>query len=150
MKYTYDYPMPSITATIVVLCAGHVLLIKRKDEPFKDMWALPGGFMNLNETIRECAIRELEEETNLKLDPGRLTHMMVSDETDRDPRGRVVDHVFYSAVSLREMRQVKAGDDAADFTWYDLNLTGALLDIPEMAFDHERSLRKALSKMEVY
>jgi len=145
MKYTYDYPMPSITATTVVLCAGHVLLIKRKDEPFKDKLALPGGFMNLNETIRECAVRELKEETNLDMF-GRLHYMHVSDNPNRDPRGRVVDHVFLVEITLREMQQVKAGDDAADFIWHDLNITGGKLDIPPMAFDHETSLEAALKK----
>ena len=136
-QYTYDYPMPAITADVVVFHkmpreSVKVLLIKRKNEPYKDCWALPGGFMNIDETLENCAMRELYEETGLLT---RVVHIGVLDKVDRDPRGRVISHI-YIASALDSTGFLKAGDDAESLAWFsqeeckDINL----------AFDHKEAV----------
>ena len=88
MAYTYEYPRPSVTADCVVITkedTPQVLLIQRGFEPFKGCWAIPGGFMNMDETTEQCAIRELEEETGLKISDVR--QIGAFSKVDRDPRG---------------------------------------------------------------
>ena len=89
MAYTYKYPRPAITADCIVItreAEPKVLLIQRGDEPFKGAWAFPGGFMNMDETTEQCAIRELEEETGLRVsDVGQIG---AYSRVDRGPRGR--------------------------------------------------------------
>ena len=110
-QYTYDYPMPAITADVGVITIDfdgtrRILLIKRKNEPYKDCWALPGGFMNIDETLENCAMRELYEETGLLT---RVVHIGVSDKVDRDPRGRVISHIFVAG-AMDSTGFLKAGD----------------------------------------
>jgi 8-oxo-dGTP diphosphatase len=136
-KYTYDYPMPSITCDIIVIrqtfnktggVINEVLLIKRKNEPFKDCWALPGGFMEINETLETCARRELKEETNI--DANDIYFKKMLDKVDRDPRGRVVSAVFVTYVTQHV--EAKANDDAKELAWFNIN------ELPQnMAFDHK-------------
>ena len=91
MEYTYKYPRPAVTADCVVItreAEPKVLLIQRGFNPFKGCWAFPGGFMNMDETTEQCAIRELEEETGLKVDT--IHQIGAYSKVDRDPRGRTI------------------------------------------------------------
>jgi 8-oxo-dGTP diphosphatase len=129
-KYTYNYPRPAVTSDIAVLRLEEfpeILLIKRKEDPFQGKWALPGGFMNLEETLEEAARRELEEETGIKA--GELIRFDTYDKPGRDPRGRTITQVFV-LVWKKEMGIPQAGDDAADLSWFPLT------ELPELAFDH--------------
>jgi 8-oxo-dGTP diphosphatase len=141
MAYTYEYPRPAVTADCVVItkeAEAKVLLIERGGEPFKGCWALPGGFMNMDETTEQCAFRELEEETGLKI--GEVHQIGAYSRVDRDPRGRTIT-VAYLAVVDAPMA-VKGQDDAAKAQWFPLSA------LPELAFDHEEIMRDAIKKYE--
>ena len=130
MSYTYEYPRPAVTADCVVIAREKepkVLLIQRGNEPFKGCWAFPGGFMNMDETTEQCAIRELEEETGLKVT--KIKQIGAYSKVDRDPRGRTVT-VAYLAI-INKIEAVKGLDDAAMAQWFPLS------DLPKLAFDHE-------------
>ena len=99
MAYTYEYPRPAVTADCVVItkeAEAKVLLIERGGEPFKGCWALPGGFMNMDETTEQCAFRELEEETGLKI--GEVHQIGAYSRVDRDPRGRTITVAYLAVV----------------------------------------------------
>lgn len=106
----------------------HILLVKRKAEPFQGSWALPGGVVEEDEEVRSAAERELAEETGVALSRSELEWIDYFDAPDRDPRGRVISFAFGKAVSPDTL--VKAGSDAAEAQWF------ALDDLPELAFDH--------------
>ena len=138
--FCYDYPRPSVTADLAVFAMRgetlSVLLVRRKDEPFAGRWALPGGFLDMDETAEVGARRELREETGLDL-PGPVELIGVYDEPRRDPRGRTI--TLAHATALRgPVPEVVGGDDAAEAAWHDAREPGRL------AFDHEAILRKAL------
>ena len=139
-KFCYKYPHPSVTADCVIFgfdgVSIKVLLIQRGIEPFKGKWAFPGGFMKIDETAEECARRELEEETGLK--NTAVEQFYTFSDVNRDPRERVITVAHYALVRLSE---VKGGDDAASAKWFDLKT------IPSLAFDHDRILRMALSRL---
>ena len=131
LNYSYEYPRPAVSADIAVFRkAGQnleILLIRRKNPPFQGMWALPGGFMEINETLEETAARELEEETGLKnID---LKQFKTFSNVDRDPRTRVVTTVFYGMVTM-ENSTAKGGDDAEKAEWFPLD------KLPKVGFDH--------------
>ena len=129
--YNYDYPRPAVTADIAVLRLDDVpeiLLIQRKEPPYKDKWALPGGFMEMEETLEETARRELVEETGIKA--GELIRFDTYDKPGRDPRGRTITQVFVM-VWTAGMGNPEAGSDAARLQWFGLN------ELPELAFDHK-------------
>ncbi len=137
MAYTYKYPRPSVTADCIVFTKepdAKVLLIQRADEPYKGSWAFPGGFMNMDETTEQCAIRELEEETGLKL--CKIHQIGAYSRVDRDPRGRTVT-VAYLAV-IDAPREVIGQDDAAKAEWF------LLSDLPHLAFDHYDIIQDAI------
>ena len=141
MSYTYDYPRPAVTADCVVFGVDgkslQILLVKRGNEPFKGGWAFPGGFMNMDETVEECAVRELYEETGLKIN--RLKQLGCFSDVHRDPRGRVVSVAFYA---LATPADVWGGDDASEARWF------ALEEVPHpLAFDHDDMLQKALQQL---
>jgi 8-oxo-dGTP diphosphatase len=140
-KYTYDYPMPSVTVDAVIFCCGHVLLIRRRDDPFKDHWALPGGYMNIGERLIEAVVRETKEETNLSIESYRIELVGVFDDPSRDTRGRVISAAFSVIIPLRACGELKAGDDATAFDWADLSLP-----LPPMAFDHEQIIKQAFDQ----
>jgi len=136
--YTYDYPRPAVTADVAVLRLDEVpeiLLIQRLDPPFKDMWALPGGFMEMEETLEETARRELMEETSIRA--GELIRFDSYDNPGRDPRGRTITQVFVM-IWKEEMGRPKAGSDAANLQWFGLN------DLPGLAFDHQQIVNDVL------
>ena len=129
MEYTYKYPRPAVTADCVVITkeAGpKVLLIQRGADPYKGCWAFPGGFMNMDETTEQCAIRELEEETGLKVTT--VQQIGAYSKVDRDPRGRTIT-VAYLALIDKPV-EVTGQDDAAKADWFPLST------LPELAFDH--------------
>jgi 8-oxo-dGTP diphosphatase len=136
--YTYDYPRPAVTADVAVLRLDEVpeiLLIQRIDPPFKDMWALPGGFMEMEETLEETARRELMEETSIRA--GELIRFDSYDNPGRDPRGRTITQVFVM-IWKEEMGLPNAGSDAANLKWFGLN------DLPGLAFDHQQIVNDVL------
>ena len=129
MPYTYEYPRPAVTADCVVITKEKepkVLLIQRGNEPFKGCWAIPGGFMNMDETAEQCALRELEEETGLKVTG--IRQIGAYSKVDRDPRGRTIT-VAYLAI-IENVEAVKGLDDAAIAEWFPLSA------LPKLAFDH--------------
>ncbi len=137
--YCYDYPRPSVTVDIVLLTdtfpRSQVLLIRRKNPPFKDLWALPGGFLEMDETLEESALRELYEETNIS--GVNLTQVGTFGHPERDPRGRVIT-VAYVGIIKSEQVEVTAGSDASEVAWF------STLDLPQLAFDHSEIIQKAL------
>lgn len=129
MAYTYKYPRPAVTADCIVItkeAEPKVLLIQRGDEPYKGCWAFPGGFMEIDETTEQCAIRELEEETGLKVD--EVHQIGAFSKVDRDPRGRTVTVAYLAFVEAPV--EVKGQDDAANAEWFPLSA------LPALAFDH--------------
>ena len=139
MAYTYEYPRPAVTADCIVItkeAEPKVLLIERGGEPFKGCWALPGGFMNMDETTEQCAFRELEEETGLKI--GEVHQIGAYSRVDRDPRGRTITVAYLAVVDAPIA--VKGQDDAAKAQWFPLSA------LPELAFDHEEIMRDAIKK----
>lgn len=138
MSYTYKYPRPAVTADVVAITNEEepkVLLIKRGYEPYKGCWAFPGGFMEMNETIEECAIRELEEETGLRLD--NMVQVGTYSKVDRDPRGRTITIAYLAIVD--EPLSVIAQDDAAMVEWFSIK------NLPTLAFDHNEIMTDAIS-----
>lgn len=140
LKFCYRYPHPAVAVDCVIF--GYdgsnikVLLIQRKNYPYKTSWAFPGGFINMNETAEEAACRELEEETGLK---GVVVRQLYTyTDIERDPRERVISISHYA---LTRITEVKAGDDAKNVRWFPLN------EIPNLAFDHDIILNKALNTL---
>jgi len=113
----------------------NVLLIKRKNEPFRNQWALPGGFLEENETLEEGVKRELEEETGLKLE--KIQQVGAFGTPGRDPRGRIISIAFLGLIGAEA--KVRASDDAVDVKWFSLN------DLPDLAFDHRKIISEAIS-----
>ena len=137
MTYTYKYPRPAVTADCVVITKEtepKVLLIQRGNMPFKGGWAFPGGFMNMDETTEQCAIRELEEETGLRL--LKVQQIGAYSKVDRDPRGRTVTVAYLAIVD--EPIAVTGQDDAAKAEWWPLS------DLPYLAFDHYDIMQDAI------
>ena len=139
MTYTYKYPRPAVTADCIVItkeAEPKVLLIQRGDQPFKGGCAFPGGFMNMDETTEQCAIRELEEETGLRV--SKFQQIGAYSKVDRDPRGRTVTVAYLAIVD--EPIAVTGQDDAAKAEWWPLS------DLPHLAFDHYDIMQDAIKK----
>lgn len=136
LKYSYKYPHPSVTTDCVIFGFDgvklKVLLVERGMAPYKGRWAFPGGFLNMDESAEEGALRELKEETGLEGAYIRQFHTFSAPQ--RDPRERVITIAYYALVRMQE---VKGGDDASDARWF------ALDEVPPLAFDHDQILRKA-------
>lgn len=131
MSYTYDYPRPSVSADAVVFRKSdnkiELLLIRRANAPFKGMWALPGGFMDMDETPDNAAARELKEETGL--DGLALHQFYAYGAVDRDPRHRTIS-IAYAGMLTQKNARIKAADDAAETRWFNVD------ELPETGFDH--------------
>lgn len=136
-RFCYKYPHPSVTTDCVIFGFDgtklKVLLVQRGNEPFRGSWAFPGGFLNMDESAEEGALRELQEETGLEGAYIRQFHTFTA--PDRDPRERVITIAYYALVRLCD---VKANDDAADAGWF------ALDELPPLAYDHDQILQQAL------
>jgi 8-oxo-dGTP diphosphatase len=143
MPYSYKYPRAALTVDCVVFGFDEgelkVLLIERGLEPFKGRWALPGGFVRVDETLDEAARRELVEETGLK--DVFLEQLYTFGAVDRDPRERVVSVAHYALVKLSDHR-AKAATDAANAEWF------PVAKLPKLAFDHAEILRTALTRLQ--
>ena len=130
--YCYDYPRPAMTADIAVLRLDEIpeiLLIQRSDPPFQGLWALPGGFMEMEETLEATARRELMEETGIRA--GELIRFDTYDQPGRDPRGRTITQVFVM-IWKTDMGPPQAGSDASGIQWFGLH------QLPALAFDHKQ------------
>ncbi|MFC2151673.1 NUDIX domain-containing protein [Bacteroidota bacterium] len=131
MIYTYAYPRPAVTVDIIVIKevkdSVQILLIERKNEPFKNQWALPGGFVDIEEEIEEAAYRELEEETSIS--KIKLSQFRTFGKIGRDPRGRTISVVYYGILPKKN-QEIRANDDAKSLKWFSIN------EIPKLAFDH--------------
>ena len=131
LKYRYEYPRPALTADCVIFGFDgkslRILLIERGVEPYRGSWALPGGFMRMDETIDECAHRELREETGIE--DIYLEQCHVFSSVARDPRGRVVTVAFIALVRPSDYKVI-GGDDASRAEWFDFS------SLPPLAFDH--------------
>ena len=141
-KHTYDYPRPAVTVDVVCFrdsfASNHIGLVRRGAGPFKDDWALPGGFINLDESLEEGARRELEEETGVA--DVYLEQLYTFGEPDRDPRERVITVAWYALVPTDEI-DIKAGSDAEGVSWIGMQ------DLPELAFDHQDILDMAYERL---
>ena len=138
MSYTYKYPRPAVTADCIVMTNEEVplvLLIERGDEPFKGHWAFPGGFLNMDETTEQCALRELEEETGLKL--VNVQQIGAYSKVDRDPRGRTISVAYLAVVD--QPFEVSGQDDAAKAQWFPVDA------LPPLAFDHAEIMADAIA-----
>jgi 8-oxo-dGTP diphosphatase len=142
MSYTYAYPRASLTVDAVVFRRApqktELLLIQRGNEPFKGMWALPGGFLDMNETLEEAVQREVREETGLSGIDFRQLHAFSA--LDRDPRGRTVTVVFWGI--FKDQIEAHPGDDAEKAQWFDLDT------LPELAFDHADVIAMAIQTLD--
>ncbi|HOZ48420.1 MAG TPA: NUDIX hydrolase [Candidatus Hydrogenedentes bacterium] len=141
-KYVYDYPRPMVTVDAVVFSRqGNtrcVLLIQRKRDPFAGAWALPGGFVEMEETLDAAVARELAEETGLT--GVVLGQLRAFGDPGRDPRGRTISVVFWGVVD-GEPADVAGHDDAADARWFSVDA------LPDLAFDHDQIIKCALETL---
>lgn len=139
---TYEHPRPALTADVVLVAAGEppeVLLVRRGKPPFEGCWALPGGFVEMDEDLEPAARRELSEETGLEAGP--LTQVGAFGRPGRDPRGRVVS-VAFTGAPAREGAAARAASDAAEARWFPLD------ELPELAFDHAEIIAAARRRQE--
>jgi 8-oxo-dGTP diphosphatase len=134
MPYSYTYPRMQVTVDAVIVRTledgDEVLLIERKHPPFEGCWALPGGFVDMDETLADAAKRELYEETGVAV--SMLQQLYTFDAVDRDPRDRTISTVFLGFAD--EDSLIKAGDDASSADWFSFDA------LPPLAFDHEQIL----------
>ena len=143
MSYTYEYPRPALSVDCVVFGLDEedlkVLLIQRDLEPFAGTWALPGGFVEVDETLDEAARRELREETSI--DVSYLEQLYTFGAVKRDPRDRIVSVAYYALVKLSDYR-VQAATDARNVAWYSVGKK------PKLAFDHAAILQLAYERLQ--
>ena len=130
--YTYNYPRAALTVDAIVFVKEgdsiFILLIQRGREPFKNKWALPGGFIEMDETLETACKRELLEETGLVVE--KMTQFKTYDAINRDPRHRTISVVFSAEIDKKQL--VNGGDDASGAGWFQVS------DLPELAFDHKQ------------
>jgi len=141
-KYVYDWPRPMVTADAAVFAfldgRPNLLLIRRKIDPYKGCWALPGGFVETDEDLPDAAARELGEETGLK--GISLEQLGAFGRPGRDPRGRTITVVYFGIVE-EGWDRIRAADDAERVQWFDIK------NLPQMAFDHDEIARCAIERL---
>jgi 8-oxo-dGTP diphosphatase len=142
MSMLSDYPQPSVTVDLVIFTVAEddlkVLLIRRGQEPFKGRWALPGGFVDIEESLERAAARELQEEVGVM--NVYLEQLYTFGDPKRDPRGRVIS-VSYFALVDAERQRIVAASDAAEAQWR------SVFDTPKLAFDHAKILDYAVWRL---
>jgi len=144
MDFAYRYPRMLLTVDALIFLKDSlelipkVLLIQRKNNPFKNSFALPGGFVEMDELLKDAATRELFEETGLQ--GVELTQLAAFDKIDRDPRDRNICIVYYG-FTTPENAKVNGGDDAEKAEWFSLN------NLPLLAFDHSEIIEFARKKL---
>ncbi len=144
-EHHYDaskYDRPSVTVDVIMMSLRQrdlqVLLVKRRLWPYEGMWAIPGGFINMDESLEEAAKRELQEETNVQ--NVYLEQLYTFGDPGRDPRTRVITVVYFALLNSERL-QVRAADDAADVGWF------SVYALPPLAFDHEKIIIYALNRL---
>lgn len=141
---TYQYPRPAVAVDITIFRKQgneyELLLIQRGKEPFQGAYALPGGFVNIDEDLIDAAARELREETQLSGIP--LQQIGAFGKPDRDPRGRVISIAYLGQLPDGQHPPLRAGDDAARVEWFSVQ------NLPELAFDHKQIIARALERLE--
>ena len=141
-NYDPSHERPAVTVDVVIFSLVEhdleVLLIKRKYPPFADMWAIPGGFVRVNESLEEAAARELEEETGVT--PGYMEQLFTFGNPNRDPRTRVITVAYFALVPYDAI-QHRPGSDATETRWF------SAFDLPELAFDHQEILNYGLTRL---
>ncbi|MFZ2900699.1 MAG: NUDIX domain-containing protein [Saprospiraceae bacterium] len=143
MSYTYEYPRPALTVDCVIFGYGtgqslKVLLIQRSLPPFEGQWALPGGFVDMEENLEAAALRELAEETGMT--DVFIEQLFTFGDPGRDPRGRVVSVAYYALVNLTE-HPLRASSDARRVGWF------PAYQLPHLAFDHARIVETAIQRL---
>ncbi|MEX2353441.1 MAG: NUDIX domain-containing protein [Gammaproteobacteria bacterium] len=140
--YTYEYPHPAVSTDIVIFTLLEkqlkVLLIQRANDPFKDQWSLPGGFVEIDEDLEDAALRELREETGVT--GVYLEQLYTFGKPDRDPRERVISVAYYALVPGEHI-QIQAASDAKNVGWYPCK------DLPALAFDHRQIIDMAWKRL---
>ncbi len=138
-----DYERPSVTVDIVILTVMEqdlrVLLIRRKLPPYQDLWAVPGGFVGMRESLDAAARRELHEETGV--DNVYLEQLYTFGDPDRDPRTRVITVAYYALLEAGKLKTLRAGSDAGEVKWW------SMYSLPELAFDHRQILDYTLQRL---
>jgi len=140
---TYKYARPALTVDCIVFGLDadlelKVMLIKRNIQPFQGQWAIPGGFVRMDETLEAAALRELQEETGIE--NVFLEQLYTFGDLARDPRDRTVTVAYYALINLVEQK-IKASTDARAADWF------ALSGIPQLAFDHDKILQTAIARL---
>ena len=142
MNYTYEYPRPSVTVDLVIFTIADndlkVLLIRRGGEPFKACWALPGGFVEIGESLEKAAARELKEEAGVT--SVYLEQLYTFGDPKRDPRGRVISVSYFALVDAGRQR-IRAASDATEAEWH------SVFNSPKLAFDHKKILDYAVWRL---
>ncbi len=143
MPYTYEFPRPALTVDCVIFGLDEssklkVLMIRRAKEPFRHCWALPGGFVDMDENLERSALRELEEETGVT--NVFIEQLYTFGEPGRDTRGRTVSVAYYALVNLAE-HPVKAASDAQEARWFEID------QLSDLAFDHQQILQIAITRL---
>lgn len=139
-NYCYKYPRPAVTTDAILVAKQQdqiaILLIQRGIDPYKGHWALPGGFIEMDEELEDACARELEEETGIT--GVQLQQLAAFGGVNRDPRGRTISVVFWAKVSSK--LKAKAGDDAQHAKWFSLN------NLPPLAFDHQKVIQQFIDE----
>jgi 8-oxo-dGTP diphosphatase len=146
MAHTYEYPRAALTVDCVVLGhergEEHILLVRRARPPFEGAWALPGGFLDVDETLEQAALRELREETGVVVE--RAMQLAAFDAIDRDPRERVISVAHLALVADISSHPPRAADDASEAAWF------PLAKVPELAFDHAQMITLGWQKAKAW
>jgi len=143
--YKYRHPRPAVSVDIALFQKlpreTKILLIRRAQAPFRGQYALPGGFINIDEPLEAAARRELQEETGLEA--GILRQIHTFGAPDRDPRGRVISVVFAGFLAAESDPAPQAASDADRAGWFDIE------DLPPLAFDHRQIIHKVLQSLDL-
>jgi 8-oxo-dGTP diphosphatase len=141
--HTYNYPRPALTVDCIVFGLDaelelKIMLIKRDISPFQGEWAIPGGFVRMDETLEQSALRELREETGIH--DVFLEQLYTFGDLERDPRDRTITVSYYALINLVE-QEIQAATDASEANWFRIS------EIPKLAFDHDQILQTAIARL---